>query len=202
MSLSLGMDLISVMVGLVWSKLGNAEVIRLVLGKGGKLDAEMLQVSFGHLFVELFGQHVDADLVFLVFGPEFDLGQDLIGEGVAHHERGMSHGATEIDETALGEEDDVFAVFERVTVHLGLDVVLAGILVEPGGVDLAIEMSDVANDGILQHHLEVTSLDDAGAASGGDEDASLLGGRVHGRHLEAFHGGLQGVGERTREDPR
>jgi len=87
----------------------------------------------------------------------------------------------------------VFSVLERVAVHLGLDVVLDGVLVEPIGVDLAIEMSDVADDGILQHHLEVTALDDSGATGGSDEDAGLLGGLVHGRDFVAFHGGLKGV---------
>merc|ERR1712198_260433 len=126
-------------------------------------------------------------------GPEFDLGEDLIGEGVAHDERGMTHSASEIDQTALGEENDVFAVFESVAIDLGPDVALDGVLVQPGGVDLAVEMSDVADDGVFQHLFEMAALDDAGAARGGDKDASFLAGLVHGGDLEAFHGGLQGV---------
>ena len=105
----------------------------------------------------------------------------------------MTHGASEIDQTALGEEDDVFAVFEGVAIDLGLHVTLNGVVVEPGGVDLAVEMSDVADDGVFQHLFEMAALDDAGAARGGDKDASFLAGLVHGGDLEAFHGGLQGV---------
>jgi len=105
----------------------------------------------------------------------------------------MSHGATEVDETALGEEDDVFAVFEGVAIDLGLDVVLDGVLVQPGGVDLAVEMSDVADDRIFEHLLEVASFDDARASGGGDEDAGLLARLVDGGDFEALHGGLQGV---------
>jgi len=105
----------------------------------------------------------------------------------------MTHGASEIDQTALGEEDDVFAVFEGVAIDLGLHVTLDGVVVQPGGVDLAVEMSDVADDGVFQHLFEMAALDDAGAARGGDKDASFLAGLVHGGDLEAFHGGLQGV---------
>merc|ERR1719193_1916881 len=184
---------ISVMIGLEGSPLGNAEIFGLVFGEGGELDAEMLQVGFGDFLVELLGQHVDADLVFAGFGPEFDLGQDLVGERVAHDEGGMTHSAAEIDETAFGEQDDVFAVFEGVAIDLGLDVVLLGVLVQPGGVYLAVEMSDVADDGVFEHLLEVVAFDDAGAAGGGDEDARLLDGFVHRRHFEPFHGGLEGV---------
>jgi len=90
------------MIGLERSPLGNAEIFGLVFGEGGELDAEMLQVGFGDFLVELLGQHVDADLVLAGFGPEFDLGQDLVGERVAHDEGGMTHSAAEIDETALG----------------------------------------------------------------------------------------------------
>ena len=181
------------MVGLVRSELGKTEVFGLILGEGGEADSQMAQMSLGDLFVQLLGQHVDADRVLAVLGPEFDLGQDLVGEGVAHDEGRVSHGASQIYETALGEEDDVLAVLEGVSVHLGLDVILDGVGVEPSGVDLAIEMSDVADDGILQHHLEVATFDDSGAAGGGDEDARFFGGLVHGGDFVAFHGGLKGV---------
>jgi len=184
---------ISVMIGLVRAELRDSEVVGLVLGEGRELDSEVLQMGFGHLLVQLLGQHVDAHLILAVARPEFDLGQDLVGEGVAHDEGRMSHGASEVDETALGEEDDMLAVLEGVAVDLGLDVVLGGVGVEPSGVDLAVEMSDVADDGVLQHHLEVAALDDARAAGGGDEDAGLLGGLIHGGDFESLHGGLQGV---------
>merc|ERR1739838_728056 len=146
---------ISVMIGLVWSELGQSEVLGLIFGKGGDADSQVVQMGLGDLLVQLLGQHVDTDLVLATLGPEFDLGQNLVGEGVAHDEGRMSHGASQINETAFGEEDDVLSVFEGVTVDLGLHVILDGVGVEPGGIDLAIEMSDVADDGILQHHLEV-----------------------------------------------
>jgi len=105
----------------------------------------------------------------------------------------MSHRATEIDESSLGEEDDVFSILQSVSVDLRLDVVASGVGVQPGGVDLAVEMSDVTDDGVLQHLFEMMAFDDAGAARGGDEDSRLLDGGVHRRHFESFHGRLQGV---------
>merc|ERR1739838_618437 len=140
---------ISVMIGLVWSELGQSEVLGLIFGKGGDADSQVVQMGLGDLLVQLLGQHVVTDLVLATLGPEFDLGQNLVGEGVAHDEGRMSHGAT--------------------------------------------EMSNVADDGILKHHLEVAAFDDAGATGSGDEDARLLGGLVHGGDLVSFHGGLKGV---------
>lgn len=42
----------------------------------------------------------------------------LIGEGIAHDERRVSHGAAQVDEAALGQDDDVTAVFQKVAVNL------------------------------------------------------------------------------------
>ena len=44
----------------------------------------------------------------------------------------MSHGAAEVDKTALGEEDDVLAVLQGEPVHLRLDVCLRpAVLLQP-----------------------------------------------------------------------
>ena len=66
-------------------------------------------------------------------------------------------------------------------------------LSQPSGVDFAVEMPDVANDGVLEHIFKMLPFDDSAASGRRDEDASFLDGLVHGRHLEAFHGGLEGV---------
>lgn len=42
----------------------------------------------------------------------------LIGEGVAHDERRVSHGAAQVDQAALGQDNDVTAVFQKVAVNL------------------------------------------------------------------------------------
>ena len=44
----------------------------------------------------------------------------------------MSHGAAEVDKTALGEQDDVLAVLQGEPVHLRLDVRLRpAVLLQP-----------------------------------------------------------------------
>jgi len=57
------------MIGLERSPLWDAEILGLVFGEGRQLDSEMFQMSFGDFFVELLGQHVDADLVLVIAHP-------------------------------------------------------------------------------------------------------------------------------------
>lgn len=44
--------------------------------------------------------------------------QHLIGEGVAHDEGRMAHGAAQVDQSALGQDDDVTAVFQKEAIDL------------------------------------------------------------------------------------
>ena len=167
----------------------------------------MLQVAQSDLLVQGLGEDVDADGL-LARGTELDvlaaelgvlglvegnLGEDLVGEGAGHDEGGVTGGTAQVDETTLGEKDDVLAV-EEVTVDLGLDV-LDGLSVglQPGNVDLNVEVTNVADDGVVAHGLEVTANQDVTAASGGDEDLTNLGSLLHGGDLVALDGGLESV---------
>ena len=60
------------------------------------------------------------------------------------------------------------------------------VVLEPLDLDFAVKVTDVADDGIDPHHHEVL-------ASGDDEDVAPLGAFLHGGHLVALHGGLQGI---------
>ena len=77
-------------------------------------------------------------------------------------------------------------------VHLGLDL-LPGVALQGGDVDLAVEVADVAHDGLVLHLRHVVMGDHAAVAGGGDEDVGLVAGVVHGHHPVAFHGRLQGA---------
>lgn len=110
----------------------------------------------------------------------------LIGEGVAHDEGRVSHRAAQVDQPALGQDDDVVAVFQQEAVdlrqrrhqgashsksieektkkmetkknksHLRLDVDFGfGVFGQPGHVDLAVKVSNVADDGVVLHVLKV-----------------------------------------------
>lgn len=181
-------------LGLVGSFGRETEVLRLFLGESAQFDVKRGEVSTSNFFIERLGEDVDTERVVGNLGPESDLGEDLVGEGARHDPRRVTGSATQVDETTLGEEDNVTARLEGVSVDLRLDVgVLSGVGLEPRDVDLNVEVTDVANDGVLGHGLEVLSADDVSASSGGDEDVTLRGSVLHSGDLETGHGSLESV---------
>lgn len=112
----------------------------------------------GNLLVEDLGEDVDTDFL-LAGGAELDvllaelgilgleqgdLSKDLVGEGAGHDEGGVASGASEVNKTALGQEDDVAAIGHQETVDLRLDVLhRLGIGLEPGNINLDIEVTNV-----------------------------------------------------------
>lgn len=129
-----------------------------------------------------------------VVGPESNLSENLVGEGARHDERGVTMGASEVDETSLSKEDDVSAAGHGVSVDLSLDVDdLFGGLLEPSDIDFDIEVTNVADNGILLHDAEVVTSDDVSAASGGNEDLSLRSCLVHSGDFVSGHSGLKSV---------
>ena len=147
-----------------------------------------------HLFVEMLRETVNSDLV--VLPPQLHLRQHLIGEGVAHHEGGMPRSAAQVHQASLGQEEDGVSVLrEGIFVHLRLDVQMAdtGIVHQAVHLYLIIEVSDVADDGLVFHRLHVLQGDDVAVARGGYEDIAFLHGLFHRRYLESLHRGLQGT---------
>ena len=202
------------MIRLVGTVHRNTQVVGLLGGELGQLDVESTKVRGGHLLVQLLGQHVDTDRVLAGVAPDLHLGQNLIGEGVGHDEGGMSHGAAEVDQATLGQHNDVLAVLHGVPVHLGLNVGLGlAVVIQPfhlgltklkktdyyklecddGYLDLAVEVANVANDGVVLHTEEVFSCEDVLTAGGGDEDVAPVDCFVNGGDLISFHAGLEGV---------
>lgn len=58
----------------------------------------------------------------------------------------MASGASQVDETTLGEEDDVPAVGHGESIDLGLDVDgLLGVSLEPCDIDLNIKVTNANN---------------------------------------------------------
>lgn len=66
----------------------------------------------------LLGQEMDPNGVLVWMGPQFNLCQHLVGEGVAHHEAGVTHRTAQVDQPALGQQDDSAPVLQPVAVHL------------------------------------------------------------------------------------
>ena len=124
---------------------------------------------------------------------KFDLCERLVGKRGAHHVGGMPRRATEIDETAFGEEDDAVPRRKQDVVNLRLDV-FPRILAHGGDFDFAVEVTDVADDGFVLHRDHVVVRDDVNVARGRHEDVCLVLGVVHRDDAVAFHGGRAQIG--------
>mmetsp|Transcript_110548 Transcript_110548/g.191602 ORF Transcript_110548/g.191602 Transcript_110548/m.191602 type:complete len:251 (+) Transcript_110548:228-980(+) len=189
--------LVAVVLRLEGSRLGDIQVLRLLWAELRQLDAQFAQVVTCNLLVELLGEQVDTNvlvLVGLLVGPQFHLCQNLVAERVGHDEGRVASGTTQIHKATFSKKDDVPATVHGVTVNLGLDFnLLLSVCVQPRNINFNIEMSNVANNGVILHLAEVITSDNITAPSGGDEDVSLLASIIHGGDLITLHGALQRV---------
>jgi hypothetical protein len=201
-------NLVTVDVALERTLDREAEVLSLDLGELGELNVDVGQVKKSDLLVKDLGKDVNTDVELASLAEldvlvaellisslvQHDLGKDLVGERAGHDEGRVASGASQVDETALSEEDDVTAVLHEVAVDLGLDAGdRLGVLLEPSNVDFDIEVTDVAYNGVVGHLLEVLASQDVTATGGGDEDLTLGSSLLHGGDLEARDGSLEGV---------
>ena len=186
---------VAVVVRLVRAVDVDADVLGLLLGQLGQLAAQCFDVDAGHLLVEVLGQPVDLVVVLVVLGPQLDLRDDLVGEAVAHHERRVSGGVAQVQQPALGQHDDRLAgVPEGPQVDLRADVDLGGTgLLQPGDLDLVVEVADVAQDRLVLHRLHVLERDDVLVAGGGDDDVGLADHVLDPLDVVALHQRLQRV---------
>ena len=78
--------------------------------------------------------------------------------------------------------------------NLGLDVSLGlAVLLQPLNLDLTVKVTNVAHNGVVLHLKEMLADEDVLAAGGGHEDVAPGDCVVHGGHLVALHGSLQGI---------
>ncbi|KAJ0949046.1 hypothetical protein HanRHA438_Chr01g0034431 [Helianthus annuus] len=150
----------------------------------------------GNLLVKMLWQHVYLLLVLssALLVPQFELGNHLVGERARHHETGVTSGTTQVHETTLSQNNDAGLGFgEDPPVGLGFDgdSLNTGVGFKSKHVDFVVEVTDVADDGIVLHLLHVRNHDDVFVTSGGDEDVSFGNYVVQGEDLESFHGGLE-----------
>ena len=120
-------------------------------------------------------------------------GTDLVGEGAGHDKAWVTSGTAQVEQTALGQDNDGMAVREDEAVTLGLDVLTLDALCadEASHVDLIVKVTNVANDGIVLHLAHVLGHDDVLVAGGGDEDVGSSQDILHGSNGEALHASLQ-----------
>mmetsp|Transcript_10109 Transcript_10109/g.30251 ORF Transcript_10109/g.30251 Transcript_10109/m.30251 type:complete len:533 (+) Transcript_10109:448-2046(+) len=187
--------LIAVVRGLEGAVLRHVDVGSLLVGEDGKLGAQLGKVQRRHLLIQVLRQHVHLLLVAagLALVPQLQLGDNLVGEGAGHDEGGVPGGTSQVQQPPLCQHDHTVAVREDEPVHLRLDILAldARPRDDTSHVNLIVEVTDVAHDGVVLHLRHVLRHDDVLVAGGGDEDVHLVDDVTHGSHLVALHGSLQ-----------
>ena len=164
--------LVSVVFWLECLAAANANVICLFSGESGQVGAQGWEVQSCNLLVQKLGQEVNLVLVLLGLLPvvqQVNLGKSLIGERARHNKRRVASGASQIQQTAAGQDDHAVTIREHESVHLRLDVLDLDALhtLDSSHVDLVVKVTNVADDGIVLHLLHVLE--------GGDAENELLG---------------------------
>ena len=105
----------------------------------------------------------------------------------------MTGGATQVDQTSVGQQDNAVSVGEIVAVYLRFDVDMldAGIMFERIHLDFVIEVTDVANNGLVFHFLHMVDADDIYVACGSNKDITFGAGFFHRYYFKTFHCSLQ-----------
>src|SRR5205085_4386198 len=92
----------------------------------------------------------------------------------------------------LGQHEQAFAVGPDYMVDLRLDL-LPREIGKRGNLDLAVEVPNVTDNGVVLHLIHVLAGDNVDIARGGDKNITELTGIVHGDYLVTFHASLQGA---------
>lgn len=64
---------------------------------------------------------MDAQLVVLLLGPQLNLSQHLIGEGVAHHKAGVAVSTAKVNQTTFSQNDQVTTALHCVAINLNIE---------------------------------------------------------------------------------
>ena len=102
----------------------------------------------------------------------------------------MAGGTAEIHEAAFGQQDDALAIRENDVVDLRLDV-LPLVFLEVGDIDFVVEVTDVADDGLVSHAVHLRAGDNVVVARRRDDDVDLVTNVVEVDDAVAFHRRLQ-----------
>merc|ERR1719394_1990781 len=171
-----------------------ADVVGLLLREGGQLGPQRGQVQAGDLLIELLGQQVHLVLVALLLRrQQVDLRQHLVRERARHHERRVPSGAAQVQQAPRRQDNDAVAIREHIAIDLRLNVLDLDSreLFQVLHLDLVVEVSDVAYDGVVLHLLHVLQGYDLEVARGCGEDVDLTDHALHRHNLEALHASLQ-----------
>ena len=145
-------------LALEWTSDIKTKVFSLDWSQGGQLSVNVLQVKERNGLIKDLGEDVDTNIELAglaelnVLGTEssilgleqHDLCKNLVGERARHNEGRVTSGTSQVNETTLGEKNDVTAVLHEETIDLGLDVGNAcSVFLQPGDINLNIEVTNV-----------------------------------------------------------
>ena len=106
----------------------------------------------------------------------------------------MSHGASQIDQTSFGQKNNILSILECKSINLRFDVsFLFAIFFDPLDINLTIEMTNVAYNGIIFHCHEVLASDDVLATSCGHKNVGTANSIINGGDFITFASCLQGI---------
>src|SRR5258707_5652512 len=149
----------------------------------------------GHLCIKLLWQNIDLRFVSILILPKIDLGEYLIGKGVTHNKRRMSGRTTEVDQPAFRQQENLAPIRESIFVELRLDVSSLDTRkgVEVVHLNLVIEVTDIADGGLIFHFGQVLDSDDIAVTRGSDINIAAPKGIFNRGDLVSFHRSLQRV---------
>ena len=145
-------------LALEWASNVKTEVLSLNWGQGGQLGVNVCQMKEGNGLVQNLRKDIDTNIELAglaelnILGTESsilgleqqDLCKNLVGERARHNEGRVTSGTSQVNETTLGEKNDVTAVLHEETIDLGLDVGNAcSVFLQPGDINLNIEVTNV-----------------------------------------------------------
>lgn len=117
----------------------------------------------------------------------------MIGERVAHHERRVTSSTTQVHESSFGQDKNSLSALELPS----SDHILDDLFLDPGNfgksghIDFIIEMSNIADNGVVLHLFHVRSHENILITSGSDKDIDFSNDLFLGHDSETFHTGLQ-----------
>ena len=98
----------------------DADIIGLFFCQRGEFYTNLSEMESCNLLVQLFRKTVDTG--FVLFCPELKLCNSLVCERVAHDERWVTGGTSEVDQATFCKQVDRTSIFEGVFVDLWFDV--------------------------------------------------------------------------------
>ena len=170
------------MIRLERASLRHTDIVGLLLVQLGRLSPDFFQMQRSNLFVEILGQHIDFVFVLRRIGEQADLRQCLVGEAGGHDETWIARGATQVDQTPLGENDDLLPIGEGHQIGARLDLG-PPLIVERSDLNFAVEVADIADEAHRFHRLHVLGGDHIGVAGGGNEDVAARDRFFHGHDI-------------------